>query len=301
MQCSQIVPDLSWWCQGETFTTSMKVLELGAYDAILGMDWLKEHSPMLTDWNNHTLTFDHQGKLVTLTGIQTSVAPVTELPAAQLAKWIKGNDIWALALFSPDSEVSVHTNPPEIQQVLQQFADVFDTPKGLPPERPYDHAIPLTPDAVPFNSRPYRYSPAHKDEIEKQVRSMLEAGTIVPSMSPYASPVLLVQKKDGSWRFCVDFRKLNELTIKNTFPMPVIDELLDELAGAKVFSKLDLRAGYHQIRMLPPPLVPPRSHRILASTLAPFHASAPASIPPTQCRPFVPGVGTRQQRAQAVR
>jgi hypothetical protein len=134
---------------------------------------------------------------------------------------------------------------------LAEFHVVFVEPTDLPPPREYDHTIPLKAEASPFNSRPYRYSPAHKDEIERQVAVMLKSGIIVPSMSPFASPVLLVQKKDGTWRFCVDYRRLNELTIKNVFPMPIIDELLDELAGAKIFSKLDLRAGYHQIRMLP--------------------------------------------------
>ena len=83
----------------------------------------------------------------------------------------------------------------------------------------------------------------HKDEIERQVRELLAAGLITTSTSPYASPVLLVQKKDGSWRFCVDYRRLNDITIKNRFPMPLVDEILDELAGTSYFSKLDRDQG----------------------------------------------------------
>lgn len=100
-----------------------------------------------------------------------------------------------------------------------------------------------------MNARPYRHSPLQKDEIERQIADMLAAGIVQPSVSPFASPVLLVKKKDGSWRFCVDYRRLNSLTIKNKFLLPIVDELLDELAGTQFFSKLDLRDGYHQIRM----------------------------------------------------
>ena len=100
-----------------------------------------------------------------------------------------------------------------------------------------------------MNSKPYRYSPGHKDEIERQVKELLDAGLISHSSSPFPSPVLLVQKKDGSWRFCVDYRKLNDLTIKNRFPLPIIEEILDELVGSQFFTKLDMTAGYHQIRM----------------------------------------------------
>lgn len=103
------------------------------------------------------------------------------------------------------------------------------------------------PGAQPINVRPYRYAPTQKTEIERQLTEMMQHGLIKPSTSPYASPVLLVKKKDGSWRFCVDYRHLNAITIKNKHPLPIVDELIDELHGAKWFSKLDFRSSYHQI------------------------------------------------------
>jgi hypothetical protein len=140
--------------------------------------------------------------------------------------------------------------PHIIGMVLEANEDVFAEPKGLPPHRTANHKIPLLPGASPVNLRPYRYSPMQKNEIEKQIRELLAQGVIQPSTSPFASPALLVGKKDLTWRLCVDYRHLNAITVKNNYPLPGIDELLDELAGAKWFTSLDLRAGYHQIRMV---------------------------------------------------
>jgi hypothetical protein len=154
-------------------------------------------------------------------------------------------------LLKPETAQPAETLPEPVEQLLQEFEVLFLEPTQLPPPHQFDHAIPLLPGAKPVNLRPYRFNPAQKDEVERQIKQMLEQGIIRVSTSPYSSPVILVLKKDLTWRFCVDFRQLNAITVKNRYPLPVIDELLDELGGACLFTSLDLRAGYHQIRMRP--------------------------------------------------
>lgn len=139
--------------------------------------------------------------------------------------------------------------PLEVQSILKQYESLFGVPKGLPPHRSHDHRIILKEGTNPINVRPYRYAATQKDEIEKMKSEMLESGVIRPSVSPFSSPIVMVRKKYGTWRLCIDYRKLNASTIKDKFPIPVIEELLDELGGSKFFSKLDLRSGYHQIQM----------------------------------------------------
>lgn len=135
------------------------------------------------------------------------------------------------------------------QKLLKEFAGVFQEPSGLPPKRDQDHAITLREGASIPNLQPYQYPYYQKNEIEKIIKEMLQAGIIRPSTSPYSSPVILVRKKDGGWHFCVDYRALNKLTILDKYSIPIIEELLTELGATLIFSKLDLKSGYHQIRM----------------------------------------------------
>jgi hypothetical protein len=140
--------------------------------------------------------------------------------------------------------------PQDLQALLYKHETVFSTPQGIPPSRGvHDHSIPLVPGSLPPNIRPYRHPFAQKNEIEKMVQELLTVGILRPSTITYSSPVIMVLKKEGSWRMCHEFHALNKLTIKDKFPIPIIDDLLDELSGAQFFTKLDLRSGYHQIRM----------------------------------------------------
>jgi hypothetical protein len=138
----------------------------------------------------------------------------------------------------------------DIQALLYKHQMVFSTPQGLHPSHGVnDHSIPLVPESLPQNIRPYRHPFSQKNEIDKMVQELLNVDVIRPSMSPYSSPIVMVLKKEGSWRMCPNFRALNKLTIKDKFPIPVIDDLLDKLSGAQFFTKLDLHSGYHKICM----------------------------------------------------
>jgi hypothetical protein len=206
------------------FTFDGYTLPLDGFDIVLGIQWLRTLGPILWDFNTLSMSFCKDNQQVQWHGIGTASQPR-----------------------------SCHISDAELMgALLSGFVDLFRTPIELPPEWPHDHHIHLLPGTAPVSVRPYRYAHNLKDELERQCGEMLRQGIIRVSNSAYTSPVLLVKKQDGSWRFCVDYRALNDKTIKDKFPIPVVDELLDELRGSKYFTKLDLRSGYHQVRMHPP-------------------------------------------------
>lgn len=127
-----------------------------------------------------------------------------------------------------------------LQKLLEEYSDVLSKPDALPPSRTLNHQIPLKAGTKPISIRPYRYSVVQTNLMEKLVKEMLESGFIKSSTNSFSSPIVMVKKKDGTWRMCVDYKELNKVIMKDKFLTPVMKELLDELHGAQFFSKIDI-------------------------------------------------------------
>lgn len=251
LSCSNTVEKLMWTMAGENFSTRANVIHLGGYDLILGVDWMSQVSPITFDYSGETITVNWQNKRVILPQYSPTATVQVQLNGSKI-KQNQEEAYFLVQVTSLEARVSPtkHTTlPTGISTLLQKYTDIFATPTTLPPPRNHDHYIPLKPNSTPVTAHPYRCPIAHKEEIEKITKEMLTAGVIRASKSPFASPVLLVRKKDNSWRLVVDYRALNDITIKNKYPIPVIEELLAELSGSAIYTKLDLRSGYHQIRI----------------------------------------------------
>ncbi|XP_074265326.1 uncharacterized protein LOC141587757 [Silene latifolia] len=233
-----VVKQFSWQLQGETFQTDIMLVPLGTCDMVLGVQWLSSLGPVLWDFKQLRMQFQYKGKKHVLRGGKR--AGVDWVNGKQLQSLIvKGistgcsPQLFALSIQSTEELTTSEGNPvpTAVQTILDDFKDVFKTPTELPPHRTYDHTIHLKEGTTPINVRPYRYPVVQKDAIESIVKEMLESGVVRPSQSPFSSPIVLVKNKDGTWRLCVDYRELNKYTVKDKFPIPVIEELLDELHG----------------------------------------------------------------------
>ncbi|XP_074277350.1 uncharacterized protein LOC141600986 [Silene latifolia] len=256
LQCSHQVRNLKWRIRNTDFVADYFVIPLGSCDAVLGIQWLGTLGPITWDFKQLTMEFHFDGKKHVLKGAEPSSLKIQK----QMGKTVENGaqlvmvhqQVPGEAEFFAISLNGKGDHSGDVQKLLKTYSLVFEEPRGLPPLREgHDHRIILKPDAEPVSIRPYRYPMVQKDIIESMTQELLEGGVIKHSTSPYASPVVLVKKKDGGWRMCVDYRALNKQTIKDKFPIPLIEELLDELCGSQYYSKIDLRSGFHQIRMRP--------------------------------------------------
>nr|CAH66282.1 OSIGBa0116O04.4 [Oryza sativa] len=218
---TQYCPSVTIEIEEVLFPSSLILLESKDLDVILGMDWLSRHRGVI----------DCANRKVTLTN--------------------SNGETVSFFASSPKSH-GVVLNQVALQEIpiVQDYPDVFpeDLP-GMPPKRDIEFRIDLVPGTNPIHKRPYRMAANELAEVKKQVDDLLQKGYIRPSTSPWGAPVIFVEKKDHTQRMCVDYRALNEVTIKNKYPLPRIDDLFDQLKGATVFSKIDLRSGYHQLRI----------------------------------------------------
>jgi hypothetical protein len=204
--------------------TNLLILGLDSVDIILGTDWLTKHQAVID--------------------IAARAIKVHSPTCGETTLYLPDHGCTRSCAF-----VMIES-PVEKIPVVGDYPDVFpDELPGMPPDRDIEFAIELQPRTAPISKRPYRMPPAELAELKKQLQELLDKGFIRPSTSPWGCPALFVKKKDESLRMCVDYRPLNAVTIKNKYPLLRIDVLFDQLVGAKVFSKIDLRSGYHQIKI----------------------------------------------------
>jgi hypothetical protein len=204
--------------------TTLLIMGLESVDIILGTDWLSRHQVMID--------------------VATRAIEIHSPICGEITLYLPSQG------FTHSCAFTKVKSPVERILVVCEYPDVFpDELPGMPPDRDIEFAIELQPGIAPISKRPYRMPPAELAELKKQLQELLDKGLIHPSTSPWGCPALFVKKKDESLRLCVDYRPLNAVTIKNKYPLPRIDVLFDQLVGAKVFSKIDLRSGYHQIKI----------------------------------------------------
>jgi len=247
------------------FSSTFVVTPLqGSFDLILGVGWLSQHD-VAAGWRNRTIEVRELGgrkvsHLIKPLEVLNSDTPQHEelatISVKALRKQIRrghAHELYAVVIRGrPDETVATPaaTDDPEVAKLLREYADVFPDklPDELPPARGVEHAIELKPGSRPPPVRPLRQQSA-KDSavIDEFIKKHVASGVLQPSHSPYGSMLVIVKKKDGTPRVCVDYRALNEITVKNKYPLPLMDELFDRVQGAKYFSSIDLRDGFYQI------------------------------------------------------
>ena len=238
----RVVRDSRVLIEGQEFPADLVALDMRDFDVVLGMDWLSRHRATL-DCYKKEVKLNRPGKLeVKFRGLRRELSScmISAMTAQKMLH--KGCQGYLAYVVETGKEGTILDEIP----VVREFQDVFpDDIAGLPPEREVEFTIDLIPGTEPISIPPYRMAPAELRELKAQLEELLSKGVIRPSISPWGAPVLFVKKKDGSLRLCIDYRQLNRVTIRNQYPLPRIDELFDQLQGSRVYSKIDLRSGYH--------------------------------------------------------
>jgi hypothetical protein len=250
MTCLDMIPDLEVKLGNYTLTDTFYVVDLSDMDAVSGVQWLYSLGEIGFNYQTLTMSFrDASGSRVVLRGMSTG-AP-RAVSTKRMERIFRHGDVayatefWITTRKDSEGREQYH---PQIRELLGRYEPFFGLiqPRRLP-DRGFEHMIELEAWATPMITTPYRHPKKFKDEIEKAIKELLTMGHIRLSSSPFASSVVLVLKKDGTLQMCIDYRALNKKTIKNCYPIPRINEMMDELHGAVFFSKIDLHSGYHQI------------------------------------------------------